>query len=286
MTSPPSPSQPGAALPVATPSATLVATAWSSDTVAWAVSSGDGQILKSVDAGVTWKEVSRRVDGTCKLPARVTDVATVPGSADDAFFVEDRFARVWRTADGLVTVAPPAAGVTHVNCFDAQMPLAFDANRLSLAGACVGSPLHWGASFDGGVSGDFLGSPSSGPLRDTAARGGTMLAVGGKGNGVIAKRSKSGKVQLVVRGRIKLPAGIKCSGHGPDDGEEDDVAADGPDRPGRHELRLRQDDLLAYAQGRRGDQVACNRALRGQHSVEASLPEHDGACEALTRTGD
>jgi hypothetical protein len=88
-----------------TPTANIVAVAWSSDTVAWAATATRGQVLKSVDAGATWTDVSRQADGTCRVSAPISDIAPIPGSANDVYFVSTA-SGLWRTIDGL---ASPAA---------------------------------------------------------------------------------------------------------------------------------------------------------------------------------
>lgn len=162
---------------VSTPSDNLLAVEWSSDSVAWVVSRARGQILRSTNNGVSWSERSRQNDGECRVEGDVTDVATIPGSVDDVYFVDDWFATVWRTSNGLSTTAAKRGEL--VNCVE-PMKLAIDPgspNRISAAGECTGS-LHWGFSPDSGTSDDYVDSLAPGKIHDLDAGPGVFIAVG------------------------------------------------------------------------------------------------------------
>lgn len=166
---------------VSTPSDNLLAVEWSSDDVAWVVSAARGQILKSTNGGVSWVERGRMNDGECRIEADVTDVAPIPGSVDDVYFVDDDFATLWRTSDGLLSNAAERSEL--VNCFGIVMKLAVDPaspNRVSAAGPCTGS-LHWGFSSDSGTTKEYVDSLSSARIRDVDAGAGVFLAVGDAG---------------------------------------------------------------------------------------------------------
>ncbi len=171
----------GSPAAVSTPSAELLAVEWSSNDVAWVVSAARGQILRSTNAGVSWIERSRQSDGECRIEADVTDVAPIPGSVDDLYFVDDNFATIWRTSDGLASNA--AERVNPVNCFGVIMKLAVDPaspNRISAAGTCTGT-LHWGFSSDSAVTSNYVDGLSSARIRDLDAAAGVFLAVGDAG---------------------------------------------------------------------------------------------------------
>lgn len=177
-TCPFSPSPPYGA---STPTANLLAVEWASNDVAWVVSADRGQVLRSVNAGANWADASRDGDGECKLRTFVTDVAPVPGSVNDVYFVDEDFGTVWRTSDGLLSNAAERAEM--VNCFDVTMKLAVDPaspNRLTAAGVCTGT-LHWGFSSDSGTTFDYVDSLSNARVRDLDAGAGVFLAVGDAG---------------------------------------------------------------------------------------------------------
>lgn len=167
--------------PLAPVTNNLLAVAWGSDSVAWVVSAGRGQILKSTNSGATWVDASRALNGSCKINAFVTDVAPIAGSANDLYFVDENFATVWRTADALASSAAERAN--FVNCSGINMRLAVDPsspNRLSAAGPCPGS-LHWGFSSDSATISDYVRSVTDAPIRDIDAGAGVFLAVGDAG---------------------------------------------------------------------------------------------------------
>jgi hypothetical protein len=181
-----------------TPTDNLLAIEWGSDSVAWIVSAGRGQILRSTNSGSNWADRSRASNGTCKLNAFVTDVAPIAGGVDDLYFVDENFATVWRTADALASNAAERANM--VNCFSIVMKLAVDPaspNRLSAAGPCEGS-LHWGLSTDSGTINEYVPSLSDARIRDIGAGAGVFLAVGDAGlieqtfNGTVAHAQPAG----------------------------------------------------------------------------------------------
>jgi hypothetical protein len=161
----------------------LLSVAWGSDTTAWVVSDQRGQIMRSTTAGAagTWSDASRTVAGACKIDAFVTDVAPVAGSVNDVYFVDENFATVWRTSDGLTSSAAERA--TLVNCFGITMKLAVDPaspNRLAAAGPCTGS-LHWGFSSDSASTSEYVDGSATSRIRDLDAGPGVFLAVGDAG---------------------------------------------------------------------------------------------------------
>lgn len=181
-----------------TPTDNLLAIEWGSDSVAWIVSAGRGQILRSTNSGSNWADRSRASNGTCKLNAFVTDVAPIAGGINDLYFVDENFATVWRTADALASNAAERANM--VNCFSIVMKLAVDPaspNRLSAAGPCEGS-LHWGLSTDSGTINEYVPSLSDARIRDIGAGAGVFLAVGDAGlieqtfNGTVAHAQPAG----------------------------------------------------------------------------------------------
>ncbi len=171
----------GSPAAVSTPSDNLLAVEWASDSVAWVVSKARGQVLRSTNNGVSWSERSRQNDGECRIDADVTDVAPIPGSADDLYFVDDNFATLWRTSDALASSA--AQRTNLVNCFGVVMKLAVDPaspNRIGASGTCTGT-LHWGFSSDSGSTSAYVRSLSSARIRDLDAAAGVFLAVGDAG---------------------------------------------------------------------------------------------------------
>ena len=173
-----------------TPAGNLTGVSWKDDTTAYVSSVDRGVVLKSVNGGVAWSDVSRRSDGTCFADggsSPFTDVATVKGT-DQVYVVTDSFGARRFSADGF---AGPAAvrNSTSVNCFDVPMKIAVDQdspNRNFMVGRCGGG-LAFGFSSDGGVSYDISleypngsGSSITG-LYDVALAGGTAITVGDGG---------------------------------------------------------------------------------------------------------
>jgi hypothetical protein len=166
-----------------TPTANLLAIGWSSASTVYVVSAARGQVLRSTSSGQpgTWSDASRQSNGDCRINANVTDVAPIPGSATDLYFVDDSFGGLWRTADGLASFAADRGDV--VNCFDVGMRVAVDPaspNRVAAAGVCTGT-LHWGFSSDGGTTSEYVHSLSSARVRDLGAGPGVFIAVGDAG---------------------------------------------------------------------------------------------------------
>jgi hypothetical protein len=162
------------------PTANLLAVEWASNDIAWVVSAARGQILKSTDGGATFADASRTANRTCQVNQNVTDVAPIPGSTGDVYFVDQNFATVWRTSDALVSAAQQRENL--VNCFDVVMRVAVDPaspNRVSAAGVCE-STLHWGFTADAGTSKNYTDS-TGGKVRDLAGEAGLFIAVGDAG---------------------------------------------------------------------------------------------------------
>lgn len=87
----------------ATPTGNPVAVSWKDDTTAYVAGADRGVVLKSVNGGLTWNDVSRRSDGTCLADAGsgalFSDVATPVGS-DLVYVVTDSFGARRFSADG------------------------------------------------------------------------------------------------------------------------------------------------------------------------------------------
>jgi hypothetical protein len=155
----------------------LVAVAWSSETVAWVMGASAGEVLESVDAGATWTDVSRLADGTCRLDARLADVAPVPGG--DTYFL-DVDATLWRAVDGFAT-APGRVRDMPICSVGDLVRLAIDPaspNRLAAISACDG---EWGFSRDSGTTAQLNTPSHTVPLRAVAAGPGVFLAAGDRG---------------------------------------------------------------------------------------------------------
>jgi hypothetical protein len=164
-----------------TPTANIVAVAWSSDNVAWAATATRGQVLKSADAGATWTDVSRQADGTCRISAPVSDIAPIPGSEGDVYFVTTA-SGLWRTIDGLASPAAFKLGMMDGCTNGPIVRLAVDplsANRVSAAGDCL---LTWAFSGDAGASKHYIDAAGSGAPHDIAAGPGVFLVVGDNGS--------------------------------------------------------------------------------------------------------
>ena len=185
-----------------TPTANVLAVAWSSDTVAWATTAAPGQVLKSVDAGATWVDAGRLPDGTCRLGATITDVGPITGSDADVYFVAN--GGVWRTIDGL---ASPASFKSSplITCYGNPMRVAVDpanANRLSTAGPCL---LNWALSLDAATSFKPIDAGDGTDLHDVAAGAGVFLAVGDNGE-IRQTFDGSAFFKRAARGRLRRAA--------------------------------------------------------------------------------
>jgi hypothetical protein len=162
------------------PAGDLLAVAWSSDNVAWVIGDGRAEVFKYTHASGTTTDASKTNTGTCRLNAEVTDVAPVPGSEDAVYYVDNYFAGVWHTSNGLASVAAKRGEL--VNC-GGLMSLAVDPaspNRISAGGDCTHF-LHWGFSSNGGTNRNYVYEGSTAPIRDLDAGAGVFLAVGDGG---------------------------------------------------------------------------------------------------------
>jgi photosystem II stability/assembly factor-like uncharacterized protein len=163
-----------------TPTDNLVSVAWGSDNVAWVVGAGTGEVLKSVDGGVTWTDVSRQADGTCRVPNDLSDVETVPGNADTAFFIGP-FEATYETGDGLATAATKISRLV-LDCRKGLTRMAIDPvspNRISGAGAdCA---FGWGFSNDSGTTSDFVDRFNQTSWNDLAGGPGVFVVAGEHG---------------------------------------------------------------------------------------------------------
>jgi hypothetical protein len=180
-----------------TPTDNIVAVAWSSETVAWALGASEGEVLKSVNGGVTWTDVSRLADGSCRLPHDPSDVAPIPGSAADVYLLDD-VGNAYRTADGLATPARQIARLPLV-CTGGLSRMALDpANPNRIAGVGSNCGYTWGFSRDAGSTSHAVDDGDPAGLRDVAAADGTFVVAGDKGE---IKRTFDGA------GFSRIPAG-------------------------------------------------------------------------------
>lgn len=178
-----------------TPTGEVTAVAWSSDNVAWAITDSWGQMLKSVDAGITWTDVNRHADGSCSLYGRVTDVAGLPGS-DDALFAEDDGGYA-RTVDGTTTRASFGSLLAGCEHQVATVRIAIDpatAARVSGVGPCALST--WAVGQGRGAI--ALDHNDGFAMRAVAAAPGLFLAVGDRGK---LAETFDGKFALDIRAR-------------------------------------------------------------------------------------
>jgi hypothetical protein len=182
-------SSPGAAVGRATPTGSLTAVAWASDTVAYVTSVEDGVVLKTTNGAATFDDASRHADRTCFLDPydTITDVDALPGS-DLVWFVEDFFGTAYTTSNGLTSTALKL-GDGGVNCYDHAPRIALDhdnPNRAFMVDRCSGN-LSFGFTQDAGNHWDMgldyqagQGSSLSG-LNGVSVAGGSALAVGNAG---------------------------------------------------------------------------------------------------------
>jgi hypothetical protein len=183
--------------PRVTPTDNLVAVAWSSDSVAWVVGAGTGEVLESVDGGVTWTEVSRQADGTCRIPKDLTDVQAVPGNPDTVFFIGP-FEATYASGDGLASAATPISRLV-LDCRQGLTRIAIDPlspNRIAGAGAdCA---FGWGFSDDSGSTSDFVDRFNQTSWHDLAGGAGVFVVAGDRG---AIERTYNG------RSSSRIPAG-------------------------------------------------------------------------------
>jgi hypothetical protein len=173
--------------PTFTPVGNLNAVAWADANTAYIVSSERGIVLKSTNGGLTFTDVSRKVDGTCFMDGTGDDVATLPGT--QTVYVLDRsFGKRYVSSNG-ITSTMVSKGSTAVNCFAEQARFALDTdnpNRSFAVGGCSGS-LSFGFSQDTAETYDISlkyhagdGSSLAG-LFGVAIAGGSAVAVGNAG---------------------------------------------------------------------------------------------------------
>jgi hypothetical protein len=181
--------------------ANIEAVAWGTNSVAWAVGAGDSVILKSIDAGATWTDVNRLADGSCRVQDNFTDVAAVPGSPSDAYFLA-QFGNPYRTADGMASAPTKLDG--FVACLTGLTRLALDPaspNRIATAG---NGNCAFGLAFSGdsGSTAHPTGPNDTRPLRAIAGAPGVFVAAGD--NGVI-RRTFNGIASdnIPVRGALR-----------------------------------------------------------------------------------
>jgi photosystem II stability/assembly factor-like uncharacterized protein len=185
-------STPGGPVPKTyTPSGNLNAVSWASDLVAYIAVADIGVVEKTTDGGVTWNDVSRRADNTCKLDTGadlLTDVQAVPGS-DIVWFIDNSFGDRYISGDGLASVPAHQSLQSAINCVGERPRLALDLENPSRAFAVdrCGGGLAFGFTSDGGstwdLSQDYFagdGGTLSG-LNGVAVAGGSAVAVGNAG---------------------------------------------------------------------------------------------------------
>jgi photosystem II stability/assembly factor-like uncharacterized protein len=196
-------SAPASPLPrLAAPTADFRSVAWSSDTVAWATTATQGQVFRSTDGGATWEDVGRQADQTCRIPEVLTDIAPVPGSEQDVFFVDANSAGLWRTTDALQT--PVTRRVQLAHCAGTVFRLALDPSapaRLSGVGNCSGAGQQ-ALTTDAGFSTDD--TPAAGPpLRDVAGAPGVFLSVGDAGTIIATTDARTAIAQPAQGGQAQ-----------------------------------------------------------------------------------
>jgi photosystem II stability/assembly factor-like uncharacterized protein len=164
----------------ATPAGPFYDVEWATPSTAYIVGS-IGLVLQSTDAGLTWHEVSRQPDGTCRVPDWVSDMATVPSAPNTIYFLT-REGRLYRTTNALATAATlvsgPSCGPTSAGRSIVLDPAA--SQRLWQTTWCTGLDSLLGSTTAGQsfarLSWPFGGTPPG--LRDLAFAGGTLVAVG------------------------------------------------------------------------------------------------------------
>jgi hypothetical protein len=195
----------GGPFPASTPTGNLVAVSWKDDSTAYVASEDRGVVLKTVNGGTVWNDVSRKSNGTCLADpgsnTTFTDVATVKGS-DLVYLSTSSFGERRISSNGLASAAA-VRGNSGVNCPGVPSTIAIDQanpNRSFVAGRCQGS-LSLGYSSNTGVDYDLgldypnnSGSSLSG-LWDVAIAGGSAMAVGDGGSIVISNDGIKGYLQ-------------------------------------------------------------------------------------------
>jgi hypothetical protein len=184
----------------ATPAGPFYDVEWATPTIAYIVGS-IGLVLQSTDAGLSWHEVSRQPDGTCRVPDRVSDMAIVPSAPNTIYFLTLE-GRLYRTTNALATAATLVSGPTcgptsptRTVVLDPAAPQRlWQTTWCTRLASLLGSTTA-GQSF-AGLSWPVGGPP--GALRDLAFAGGTLVAVGDSDgivtspNGVDAYLQQSG----------------------------------------------------------------------------------------------
>lgn len=171
---------PGGSYAAVTPGGPFIAVDWANNSIAYIVGE-TGMVLRSQNAGLTWTDISRMPDGSCRVPARIVDVAFNPAAPQVGYFLSDD-GRVFRTTDGLATPAqllggpfcgPASSGRTIV--LDPAAP-----QRVFQSTWCSGDSALL-ASSSSGASFAPLGWPFGKPaheFRDLAFSGGTLIGAG------------------------------------------------------------------------------------------------------------
>jgi hypothetical protein len=169
------------------PTGTMTGISWADANTVYIVSSDQGVVLKSTNAGVSFLDVSRQADGTCRMSGWGDDVAALPGT--QVVYVMDRtFGRRFSSADGVGSTMV-FNGSFAVNCFDAPVRFALDAanpNRSFAVAGCSGD-LSFAFSEDNALTYDYSLNYFGGQrasllgLFGVAVSGGSALAVGNAG---------------------------------------------------------------------------------------------------------
>jgi photosystem II stability/assembly factor-like uncharacterized protein len=164
----------------ATPAGPFYDVEWATTSTAYIVGN-IGMVLQSTDAGLSWHEVSRQPDGTCRVPDRISAMAIVPSAPNTIYFLTLE-GRLYRTTNALATAATLVSGPTcgptsptRTIVLDPAAPQRlWQTTWCTRLGSLLGSTTA-GQSF-AGPSWPVGGPP--GALRDLAFAGGTLVAVG------------------------------------------------------------------------------------------------------------
>jgi hypothetical protein len=179
----------GGATALGTPTRNLTAISWGDNSTAYIVGDDEGMVLKSTNNGTSFTDVSRQVDGTCRVGASgrvLHDVEAI--SANVVYVLSNYFGERYFSADGIATTAVHQ-DQTSANCYQESARFAIDhnsPNRQWVVDACS-SNLGAGFSSDSGTSWDIsIDYPNGDPyslsgLNDISAAGGSALAVGNGG---------------------------------------------------------------------------------------------------------